>query len=470
MKEETLITAQSDEVSTSEYSAQDDAPKKTYFKAMMGVFISGVAFMSDGYNQGVVTMANVLLKKLYPEYTSTWSTRVSNAMLVGNIIGQLSFGFIVDRIGRRQGFALTTALIVIGAALCAGASGNSMHGMLWMLVICRGIVGVGVGGEYPASAASAIEAADEHLGKDRVIPFVLSTNLPVSMGTPVAVSCFLIFLSIWGENHLRGVWRTSFGFGAFLPMAIFYFRWRLQHAKTFQNNAIKRRVPYMFILKKYWRSLIGSAGMWFIMDFILYPNNIFGATVISLVIPKASIRRTAEWDLFLSIFGVFGTLLGAFACKFFSRKQIIQFGFLFYAVVSIVVGAAFPRLKKIPALFIVLYAILNATVNFGPANLQSLVSSEAFPTAIRGTCYGFSAAVGKAGAAVGTQVFQPIQKHAGDRYTFIVSGAVCFIGFTIVHFFLPDNGNKSLAEMDEELNESLRAHGWNGPLGEKENQ
>jgi hypothetical protein len=33
----------------------------------------------------------------------------------------------------------------------------------------------------------------------------------------------------------------------------------------------------------------------------------------------------------------------------------------------------------------------------------------------RGTCYGLSAAVGKAGAAIGTQAFTPIQLHLGKK-------------------------------------------------------
>jgi hypothetical protein len=39
------------------------------------------------------TMTNVLLKKQYPkEYTTTVSTRVSNALLVGEVIGQVVVG------------------------------------------------------------------------------------------------------------------------------------------------------------------------------------------------------------------------------------------------------------------------------------------------------------------------------------------------------------------------------------------
>lgn len=41
-------------------------------------------------------MTNVLLKKEYPkDYTSTVSTRVSNALLVGEIIGQIVIGYVL---------------------------------------------------------------------------------------------------------------------------------------------------------------------------------------------------------------------------------------------------------------------------------------------------------------------------------------------------------------------------------------
>jgi nitrate/nitrite transporter NarK len=53
--------------------------------------------------------------------------------------------------------------------------------------------------------------------------------------------------------------------------------------------------------------------------------------------------------------------------------------------------------------------------NFGPGNLLGIISTESYPTAVRGTCYGLSAALGKTGAAVGTQVFQPLEDNLGVR-------------------------------------------------------
>ena len=65
-------------------------------------------------------------KLLYPtQYTSSVSTRVSNALLVGEIIGQVVVGLVCDRIGRKTAMVGTTLLIVIGGILATAAKGTS---------------------------------------------------------------------------------------------------------------------------------------------------------------------------------------------------------------------------------------------------------------------------------------------------------------------------------------------------------
>ena len=62
--------------------------------------------------------------------------------------------------------------------------------------------------------------------------------------------------------------------------------------------------------------------------------------------------------------------------------------------------------------------------NLGPGDMLGLVSAESFATAVRGTCYGLSAAIGKTGAAVGTQAFTPIQNNLGKKCVY--SSVLCF--------------------------------------------
>lgn len=108
---------------------------------------------------------------IYPKsLTTAVASRLSNAFMVGMIIGMLvcelslftpvlilpeygmanispqSFGYISDKLGRKTGAVLTTTILVLGIALSAGASGYSENGMFWMLIVARGIAGVGAGG------------------------------------------------------------------------------------------------------------------------------------------------------------------------------------------------------------------------------------------------------------------------------------------------------------------------------------
>lgn len=100
--------------------------------------------------------------------------------------------------------------------------------------------------------------------------------------------------------------------------------------------------------------------------------------------------------------------------------------------------------------------------NFGPGNLLGVISTESYATAVRGTCYGISAAFGKAGAAVGTQVFQPIENRLGVRWTFVIAAIVGVVGILTTWIFVPNLTGEDLAVEDEKFRAYLVSHGWHG--------
>ena len=187
--------------------------------------------------------------------------------MVGEIVGQITIGLTCDYLGRKAAIIITTLMICIGGILATAANGHTIIGMFWMMTVARGIVGFGTGGEYPASSTSASEAANEHRLKERGPIFILVTNLPLSFGGPLAVSIFLIVLSAAGENHLSTVWRVCFGIGVIFPLFVFYFRIKMLNSKLYRRGAIKKRVPYLLVLRYYWKSLIGTCGAWFLCKF-----------------------------------------------------------------------------------------------------------------------------------------------------------------------------------------------------------
>lgn len=113
-----------------------------------------LANFSDGYQQSIASSTNVILNLLTTKvYTSAIQTRVSNALLVGSIIGILALGYTSDLYSRKSGIALTSLLVIIGTLISTltfqiSPSSPSYSNILWYLTIARGMAGVGVGGEY----------------------------------------------------------------------------------------------------------------------------------------------------------------------------------------------------------------------------------------------------------------------------------------------------------------------------------
>ena len=113
---------------------------------VFSIFAAGFALISDGYQNNLMTMTNVVLKAEYPkDYTSAVSTQVSNALLVGEILGQVVVGLTCDYMGRKTAIVVTTLMIVIGGILATASSGPTPLALFWMMTVTRGIVGFGTG-------------------------------------------------------------------------------------------------------------------------------------------------------------------------------------------------------------------------------------------------------------------------------------------------------------------------------------
>ena len=298
--------------------------------------------------------------------------------------------------------------------------------------------------------------------------FVLVTNLPLSLGGPF---CIIVFLIVWeaagGYAHLNTIWRTTFGIGCIWPLAIFIFRWRMSVTKLYKKSAFHwREVPWLLVFKFYWKRLIGTCGAWFLYDFITFPNGIFSGTIINGVLDgDKSIKRTVEWQLLLGVIAIPGVLVGAFLCDRIGRKWTMMIGFGGYLVFGLIIGCAFEQISKIIGLFIVFYGIFNSFGNLGPGDMLGLISSECYATGVRGSLYGLSAAVGKTGAAVGTQVFKPIQNNLGKEWTFIIAAIIGLVGMAVTWIFIPHLREDDLAQEDIRFAEYLRRHGYTGTLG-----
>ncbi|KAJ5226509.1 hypothetical protein N7468_007734 [Penicillium chermesinum] len=394
---------------------------------VMMVVFSGLAIGSDGFNASIIGNIELLMQVIYPDtLTTAVASRLSNAFMVGMIIGMLGFGYISDKLGRKTGAVLTTTILVLGIALSAGASGVNEDGMFWMLIVARGIAGVGAGGEYPVAGAGAAEATDEVPGtrKRRGFIFAMIGDLSASLGFAFGALVPLLLLLCFHQQvrHYEAVWRVSLAMGAIAPLSIFWFRYRMV---------------------KYWRPLLGSCGSWFIYNYISYPFGLFSSTIVGRVNPSSSLALTMAWG----------------------RRRTMALGFLLQAILGFVLGGALGPIQTNLPLFIVLYGIFLTLGEVGPGSTIVLTASENFPTAVRGHAVGFAAAWSKAGAAIGTQVFKPILASWGDdesrgtQAVFLIGSGFAVLGALLAWFVLQDS-SKVLDHGDQEWKDYLESHGY----------
>ncbi|KIV82677.1 hypothetical protein PV11_04771 [Exophiala sideris] len=434
---------------------------------ILTVIISGCALWSDGYNAQIIGYMNLIFAKLYPDaISSSIKTRLSNSFLIGEIFGMLCFGFGIDRFGRRNGIIFATLTLVIGLVLATASSGKTHLGMFWMMIVARGIAGFGAGAEYPVCGSSAAEAADETVGlrRRRGILVALSTEMSLDLGFVLAGPVALIVLACFHNQAHEGVWRVCFGLGIVIPLFVLIFRLRAVNSTQYRKHAIKHNIPYIHALKLYWKPMLGTSICWFLYDFTGYPFAIFSSTIIGNLNPQNSVIQNIAYGTVCNCFYIPGVIIGGFLMDKIGRKQTFTLGFFAWGIFGMIFGGAMVPIQKVFPLFIVFYGIFLALGEMGPGVATFLTCAESFPTPLRGHYMGFAAAVGKAGAAIGTQVFLPIQNSfaddiKGQQGIFLIGSAFVILGGFVSWFLIPDK-EKDLESEDERFRAYLQENGY----------
>ncbi|OJJ33586.1 hypothetical protein ASPWEDRAFT_53485 [Aspergillus wentii DTO 134E9] len=443
------------------------------------VVFSGLAIGSDGFNASIIGNLELIMAVIYPQaLTTEVASRLSNAFMVGMIIGMLSFGYISDKVGRKAGAVLTTSVLVIGIALSAGASGVTRDGMFWMLIIARGIAGVGAGGEYPVAGAGAVEATDETPGvrNKRGFIFAMIGDLSASLGFAFGSLVPLILLLCFHNNvqHYEAVWRISLALGVIPPLSIFWFRYRMAMSSAYKKSAMqKQRIPYWLAVKKYWRPLLGVCASWFIYNYISYPFGLFSTTITERVNPTSSLTLNMAWGTLINCFYIPGAFIGGFLSDKIGRRRTMALGFLLQAILGFILGGALDKIQPHLPAFIILYGIFLTLGEIGPGSTIVLTASESFPTALRGHAVGFAAAWSKAGASIGTAVFKPILASWGDdsfhgtQAVFLIGSGFAVVGALVAWFVLGDVDDR-LDNGDEAWKRYLAGNGYRVEWGVSE--
>ncbi|BGP51111.1 glycerophosphoinositol permease [Rhodotorula kratochvilovae] len=408
--------------------------------------------------------ANTLFSRIYPdEYGKNHYTELFSGMAyLGTIVGMLGFGWLVDRYGRKNGMLASSCIMIVGSALCAGAygAGGSVQGMFAALIVYRFITGVGIGGEYPSGSVASSESTAEEGISDRIrgmlfIFFVVAAFVP------------LVLVWICSENHLRLVWRLSFGIGIVPAALVLLWRLRMPREPTrYREASIRKNVPYRLIMKRYWRSFVGVSLAWFIYDFITYPFGLFSSVIVDTVTGGSTKLTTVfGWNVVINAFYLPGTIAGALLVDWIQpKKQLIIFLCL-QGIVGFIMSGLYERLTEHIAAFAVVYGIFLSLGEAGAGDVLGLLASKSWPTAVRGQMYGLAAAIGKIGAYVGVWAFPAIidafpEGPQATKGPFFVGSGLAFLSAIIVFVLIPEVESNAMPRIDAEFREYLIASGY----------
>lgn len=206
--------------------------------------IAGVGFFTDAYDIFAITVASVMLDFVYSTTVDdtgnihiiknqSLSNAVKIAAPIGTLIGQLLFGRLADKTGRKRMYGIELIIIIIGTfgqALSADGTVGTIN-IYAALIIWRFVMGLGIGGDYPLSAVITSEFASTHIRGRMLTAVFANQGWGQLCASLVGFLCLLGFKSSFHGGSLLDVkteidrtWRTMLGLGC-IPAAIaLYFR------------------------------------------------------------------------------------------------------------------------------------------------------------------------------------------------------------------------------------------------------
>ena len=443
------------------------------------IVIAGMGFFTDAYDLFVISLVIPILGGLYAGGNLAPMTKglLGAAALIGAAIGQLLFGYLGDRLGRKRVYTITLTVMAIGAigsALSVPVAGLST---LDVLMLWRVALGIGVGGDYPLSATIMSEYSNVR-SRGRLVASVFAMQ-----GFGLLLGAVVTLGAVFLLPTLDLSWRLVLAFGAVPALLTVYFRTRMPETPRFSlatgqvaaaaqavesltgahaaapRTAPVARPPFARLLKMYGALLLGTAASWFLLDIAFYSTNIFNPTVLAEIgfgnVGALSlvdqIRTLAIGNVVLALFASVPGYWAAVALIDRAGRRPLQYiGFAVMTVAFLALSFAYAPLKAVIPAFLAVYGATFFFANFGPNTTTFVYPSEVFPTTFRTTGHGIAAAAGKTGAVVAVFLFPALIVAYGPSFVFELLAGVCFLGFVATLALLPETSQRSLEDVSGE--------------------
>ena len=307
------------------------------------------------------------MKILYKDaYTASAAQQnVASIAFAGTVLGQLVFGYTSDHWSRRHSLLISTIILIVFAALGAGSygAGGNIQGTFAALTAFRFLLGIGIGGEYPAGSVACAESTGELKEGHRNRWFIFFTNFMIDSGFWVATLCAMIVTLACGDNHLRAAWRICLGLAVIPPLSLLYLRIKLKEPESFSRNKMNS-YPWWLVLRFYGFRLCIVSLIWsvtsrivrpwytlyltenrFIYDFSSYSFTIYSSSWLVFLLPAdAPLWKSFGWSTVINLFYIPGAGLGAFVSDWLGPKRALALGVILQGAVGFLMSGIYEHL------------------------------------------------------------------------------------------------------------------------------
>lgn len=440
--------------------------------------LSGMGFFTDAYDLFIIGVVLAILPLGgWKALTTQETALIASTALIAAVIGALVFGRLLDWLGRKAVYGLELAILVIGAL---GSAFLTPVNGVYVLILWRFILGIGIGGDY--STSSTIMAEYSNTRKRGMLVGMVFSMQSLGLAVGPLVTLGLIF----GGVPPALIWRLVLAFGAIPAAFVIYGRRKLPETPKFTigvkgnvekatsdlrkytgmdvkagkdvTSTVKMKWSKLFTDRKLALVLLGTAGTWFLMDWAFYGNSIMSTSMLSFLIPHSIvgmhhlILSTEYTGMIFAGAALPGYWLATFTVDKIGRKPIQTVGFAMMAVSFGLIGFV-PQLSSLSFLgyFMLLYGLSYFFIEFGPNVTTFIYPPEVFPVSVRGLGTGVSAAGGKTGAFIGTVANVIILATVGEIFLMKLLSVLAVIGLIMTILLLPEPKQRDMEEVSGEM-------------------
>eukprot|EP01018_Ginkgo_biloba_P034462 Gb_07357 [translate_table: standard] len=310
---------------------------KTQWYHFTAIIIAGMGFFTDAYDLFCISTVTKLLGRIYyfdenskkpGSLPPNVSAAVNGVALCGTLAGQLFFGWLGDKMGRKKVYGMTLMLMVFSSIACGLSFGRTAKPVMTSLCFFRFWLGFGIGGDYPLSATIMSEYANKKTRGAFIAAVFAMQGFGILAGGAVAIIVSSAFNNAYKSpsyetnrklstaSEADFVWRIILMFGA-VPAALTYY-WRMKMPETARYTALVERNAKQAaadmskvlqveieehqakveqfssnepsfglfsseFVKRHGVHLVGTTTTWFLLDIAFYSQNLFQKDIFTAV-------------------------------------------------------------------------------------------------------------------------------------------------------------------------------------------